>query len=179
MAIKEQLLPMMNIIIRPKETLKNLPSDKFYIVGFFISAYFSYASVSRNGGLDAFQSKASAFVVFSMMCIIFYVITAFIIKIIILIFGKRLSVKKVMNIVGYSQAPRLLLSLPISLLLLLLPYESKIELFFSIDEGGVISVIAIIVSIVGALLLFYSLFLLIWGFIVSEENQVNEPEPVN
>lgn len=166
--MRQQIKTLIGIIIRPKQTLLELPSDKFYILAFFISSYFAYARMVRKG---FFQKMAEAtgstiFVVsiFIALTIIGFLVGALILKGIVRLCGKKFTLKKVMNILGYTQTPRLIFALPVSLMFIFMP--ARVKLSFMLGEYKIAS---IALAVIGGILLLYTIFLLIWGLIICPD----------
>jgi hypothetical protein len=164
--MKEQLRALIGMFVKPKQTLLDLPYVKFYWVSFLISLYFGYARAAQKGffGIVAekFNSKFLSYVIFLAYGVLSFLLTAFCLKMIVRMFGKDLTFKKIMNIQGYSQVPRLILSLPLSIIILILPKEFAINLGMIKYKG-----LWTAVTIFGLVLLFYSLFLLVYGLVIS------------
>ena len=89
---------------------------------------------------------------------------------IIWLFGKRLTVIKLINLHGYSMIPRLLISVPATLYVkFLMSDDSKIEMML-----GEIPFWFKIVAVISGIFLFYGIFLYIYGIVVSPNIEKKE-----
>ncbi len=154
-----QIKPLLAITLKPKQTILSLPSDRFFIVSYFISLYFAYSRALRQGTLNRLSSQLSSqistYIFFLVMTAIGFMLGALILKAVTQIFGKKLTFKKVMNIIGYTQAPRLLISLPATIIFAVV---------------GMNQLFLIIFGILGLIMLLYSLFLLFYALKITPSN---------
>ena len=170
--MKEQLKAVLGIILRPKTTLINLPSENLYLLGLLSPLYFGITRVLRKGLLDNFiestpiHKQIIGFFALLILGTIFIFLWAILVQAVILIFKKRLSVFKLLNIWGYSEVPRLVISLTVNFILVVLPYEVKINLF---TEPPLI--FSAIFGVIGFIVMIYSLFLFVFGIIVSKSEE--------
>ena len=134
-----QLKAVIGMVVRPKATLVNLPSDRFLILGLIVAGYFGFARVIRGGQLrelaDATGTPLIPLAMFTVFAVVGYVVGALVIKLIVRLFGKRLTLRKVMNILGYAQVPRFLFAVPLSMALALAPADFKQRLLLG-DYNG-------------------------------------------
>lgn len=125
MDINNQIANVWRVNWHPRSVLSSLPSDKFLIISFLISAYFGYARASRKGFLDMiaqhFGSEEIAYLMLGVLLITTFLLGALLTKGIARLFSREMSFVKSMNIQGYCQAPRLLLAIPISVILAVHP----------------------------------------------------------
>ncbi len=169
---KTQLAMLVGMIIRPRQTILALPSGEAFLVAGIINAWFTYARVKRQGTMPALAEPGTlaatlgGILVVFILSIIAWWISSIILRAIVGLFGKKLTTQKVMNLIGYAQAPRLLVSVPANLAVLFFPAASSGALLGAMG-GQSTPMWLVLFAIVGAVLVFYSLGLLIWGLVIS------------
>ena len=167
--MNEQLEAAFRIITKPKTTLANLPDYRLYLLGLFAPLYFGYLRIIRKNVVENYLGETtvdkymlaylSIFIIVSLVIFMWAVI----VKGIISFFKKKLTVFKILNLYGYSMVPRLIISIPGNICLLFLSAENKGML---VSENFM--PLWVIVSVVGIALMIYSLFLFVYGIIVSK-----------
>jgi hypothetical protein len=174
--LKKQIALIWQITVSPRQAFLIFPSDRLLPVAFMISFYFSFARIMREGLFGRLStdlnSSLFAFLIFLIVGFIVFSISGAVLRLLIRVLGKKLTTRTVLNIIGYSQSPRLFLSVPLSILLALAPDALLVNLF-----GPSSTLIGIILTAIGAPFLIYSIILLIWGLIASpDERQSQEAE---
>ncbi len=166
-SLGEQLIQALHITFSPKKTIRQLSSSSFSIIAILINTYFFSARVLRKGDHVRFSEYTGlepqvSFVALILLSVCALFIWAAILKLLVLLFGKKLSLAKVVNILGFSQAPRLFISMPASIIAVLNPGF----LFKAIaSELNILMIAAIVLGVVALL---YSVFLSIYGLVVAE-----------
>jgi len=147
------------MIVQPKGTLLELPSDRFYLLAFVIFEYLIFETVRGDRWVFTLMGVG----------VVFFPVAALILKGIVRLFGKNLSLKKVMNIVGFAQTPRLVTALVYFLTRALMPPEMRaaMEAPFSFPERY--QTLVIVLGLLGILVFCYSVFLLIWGLAICPD----------
>jgi hypothetical protein len=135
-------------------------------VGFLVSLYFTYARAVRTGAMRGAGGGLFALGIVAVLAVLAYLVGGLLLKLLVRLFGKSLSLKKVLNLVGYAQAPRLFLALPSSLVVAYLPQATKTAFL-----AGEHNVAMIALAVPGTLLLLYSWFLLVWGLVISPDQR--------
>ncbi len=172
-SFKTQLLTIWQIIVRPRQTLIDLPKHEFFIVGGLINGYFAYARLQRQGQSlasgETIIEKIGGFLLILGLSLVMLWISATVLRWIVMLFGKTLTRKKIMNLLGYSQAPRLVIvTIPLTLAAMLFP-EAADNTLLALLGSAQPPIWLILVIVLGAILLLYSFVLLIWGLIISPE----------
>ncbi len=151
--IKLQTDPIWGIIANPKKTLEELPSDHFYIAALVIPVFLIFPrllpfTVPENLPV----AKEMVGIVPLMVWIaIFFFISSFVVKTVAEVFGRRMTFKKAMNMVGYCQAPRVLFIVAVSIVDFLIPALRE-----STDLARTLNLMAVILAI-------YSFGLMVYG----------------
>lgn len=172
----EQLKAIVGILYKPKSTLKNLPSNKLYVLAVLAPLYFGYARGMRTGSFNKLTeitgNKLLTFLLFIIISVVFIPLGALIMKMIIRIFGKRLTLFKLMNLYGYAYVPRLLISIPLSLYVnFLMPEDTK----FLMMLGEMPSWMKIAAAVSGVVFL-YCIALYFCGIVVSPSTPPSIPD---
>ena len=169
-SITGQLQAIWTVTFSPRKGLLALPSDRLWPTAFLISAYFTVARLERQGTLNTLESSLgspwTAFAAILFLSFLAFCVVGACLHVFIRLVGKKISLRKVLNIMGYSQAPRLFLSIPASIIFAILPSETRSGLLTSL--GGVTG---IALSCIGLPVLLYSLFLAVWGFVLSPDER--------
>jgi hypothetical protein len=160
------------MIRSPKATLIDLPPGEFYLLSFLIHEITDYGRTVQQDLYKrltmGYPGAPLKFVMFLPWAFIVFVIISLLLKVVVRLFRKRLSVRKVMNIWGYSHAPLLVLAL----LIFLVTGDPTSTFVVASDVGDSPF------EIVAALAKLYAVFLLIWGFcIVPGEGEVAREAP--
>lgn len=153
MKLKDQTVAIIGIILDPKRTLISLPSNQFCVMSlitalllllpnFFIIITVESAQVSQVIARIAPQI---------MWFIFFFFAFAYILKFIAKLIHRPVTLIKAMNIIGYCQAPRVLLLIIVSIVAWMTP---------SVQEPGAINTILNAVVYLATL---YSLALIVFG----------------
>ena len=161
-----QLKLMVEVLTSPKTTFKSLPSDKIYLLAWLAPLYFGVVRVYRPPTYEkAIEWLGNPYMVFFVACIIGLImipIGAWIVRLIVRIFRKKLSVRKLMNIYGYSLVPRLVVATLANLMLALYPTA------FESNELNGPQFILIAAGLSG---LVYTMVLYVYGIVVSTSEQ--------
>ena len=108
----------------------DLPSQQFYFVSFAIYAYFNFSRLFRKGHIyilaDAFGSMFIALVLCIVMLPIFFIVGSYATTLVLRLFKRGISVRKVMNIAGYAQVPRFVFSL-IASFVIIVRYQNTVQ----------------------------------------------------
>ena len=160
--MKKQLDALGGMLIKPRQTILDLPTNHFYFLSFLIYAYFNISRLYRKGHIyllaDVVGSTTIALIVSLAMLPIFFVLGSYLIKIVIRLFKREISVTKVMNIAGYAQVPRFVFSLIISFVIYVRYQNTKSDVFLQKPD-----LMMIILYIIGFALLLFTAYLSIWG----------------
>ncbi len=135
-------------------------------MGFLVSLYFTYARAERTGAMSRAGGGFLALGIVAALAVLAYLFGGLVLKLVVRLFGKSLSYRKVLNLVGYAQAPRLFLALPSSLVVACLPQATKTAFL-----AGEHQVAMVALAVLGMVLLLYSMFLLIWGLVLSPDQR--------
>jgi hypothetical protein len=183
----DQLKAIPRVLYRPRSTLRSLPADRLYLLAFLAPLYFTYARAVRTGNLAKLTERAGstllAYALFLSLAIAFIPLGALLVKLIIRLFGKRLTLFKLMNLYGYALVPRLLIAIPMSLYVnFLMPEEDKMFLILG-EAPSWFNIVAVLAGVVFV----YSIALGVYGIVVSpststpreasEEQTVATPQP--
>ena len=159
--LMEQIASAIGIIFNPKKTLIELPSDKFYVFSFLVYLLLIISKIIPANipkGLSRSEILFSFIPLITMSVIIFFLVS-YLIKYISKLFGKNISTKKILNIVGYSQIPRVILAFPVSLMFKVFPILSEH------------SILIRVLNFCTLLLGIYAFILLIYGLIICPEDK--------
>ena len=138
--IKNQIDLIRGIIVNPKKTLEELPSDVFYIVALIIPFFLAFPRLLT---LNMPESKEMIGIFPLIVWItIFYFISSFVVKTVAEIFRRRMTYKKALNIVGYCQAPRVVFIVGVSIVDYLVPGLRE-----STDLARTLNLMAVIISL--------------------------------
>jgi hypothetical protein len=163
----DQLKAIPRVLYRPKSTLKNLPSDRLYLLAFVTPLYFGYARAVRTGTFtkltDVTGNKLCTYAIFVLLGLVFIPLGALLVKAIIRLFGKRLTLFKLMNLYGYALIPRLLISIPLSIYVNFLMADDT-KLFMILGEFPSWFIIA---AFIGGVVYIYCIVLYIYGIVIS------------
>jgi hypothetical protein len=161
MNLKKQTDAILGIIVNPKKTLLALPSDEFYIVSFIISAFliFSRLFPLKNPENLSVTEIITGLLPLIISFIALFFIISFILKIGARLFGRIITYRKAMNIIGYCQMPRVLFVVPVSFVALLFPAIREPNGF-----NRLLNLVALGLAI-------YSFALIIYGVKLSTRNK--------
>lgn len=169
--LKGQLRSVWDIMVSPRRTLLSLPNDRLWPMAFLISVYFTLARLVRQGWMARMSttvgSSLFALAIFLVLSFGAFCVVGAFFHVLIRILGKKLTLRKVLNILGYSQAPRLYLSVPLSIITALLPEEMRPALIAGLQNPA-----GLVVVCGGSMLLLYSIVLMIWGFAISPDQRL-------
>jgi hypothetical protein len=164
--MNEQIKAIFSVIIHPKQTMQGLPSDRIFLLAFLSPIYFAIARVFRPRNHDALLAVLGgnwqiilAVIIFSLVMV---PVGAWLLRQFLKLFKKRLSVRKIMNINGYSYVPRLAVAL--------VGY-AVISINPSIFESARPTPELIAVIVLGVFGMIYTLYLCVYGIIVSPSEQ--------
>ena len=166
--MKDQLFAIYGMIINPKVTLKSLPEDRIYALAFLSPIYFGFVRAIQKGGLNklagtgTFDRYLIACMVILFVSFFAIMLWAIFIKAIVKIFKKNLTAIKLMNLYGYALVPRLLISILGNIVILVAPSSALENLI-----GGQELPLVITISVIGIAVFIYSIFLYVFGIIVS------------
>jgi len=165
--MKNQIAAFLDVLWHPKRTMQELPSDRLYALAVLAHLYYAVdrAFNPRNHALlhDKLGGNIQIVLFVLVITVVLLPVSGWLMQQVLRLFGKRLSVFKILNISGYAYAPRVLSALTSYLVLFVDP-----TLFM--DDRPSPSIIAIIV--LGVVSMIYALFLCIYGFVVSPSEGV-------
>jgi len=157
-----QLELIKGIFTSPRKTLQALPGDNVLLLGWLAPFYFGMAKIFKpdiyEKVLTYFNNEYLLFIVASVFALIMIPIGALVIKLIIRVFGKRLTLKKLMNIYGYALLPRIVVALMAYVIIFIEPN------LFQNNEFNSLSITVIGAGVIG---LIYTIFLYIYGIVIS------------
>jgi uncharacterized membrane protein len=156
--IKIQISALWGIIVNPRQTLRRPPSDKFYFMSLIISIFII---ISRLFSLKNPEDLPMSELIPSILLLIiwfiaFFFLISFVVKVVANLFGKVITYKRAMNIVGYCQMPRVLFIVPISIIALTVPATREPNVF-----NKSFNLIALLITI-------YSFALITYGVKLSQ-----------
>lgn len=163
MNLKDQIIAILGIILDPKRTLVSLPSNQFCIMSLITAMLLllpQLFSLKTVESLQGFVRIAAQFMWFIIFFFIFSYILTFVAKLI----HRPITLKKAKNIIGYSQAPRVLVVIVVTIVAWMVP---------SVLEPGIMNTILNTVVYLATL---YSLVLIVFGvnwsyFEMTSENE--------
>ena len=173
--MREQFQAVLGVLLRPKATMQALPTARVYVLAILAPMYFGIARAFRPRYHALLVEKLGGnwqiVVAVSILALVMIPVGAWLWRQFLKLFKKRLSVRKLMNINGYSHVPRLLVAAIGYVLMWLNPSMFASEQ----PTPGLVAIIAL-----GCLGIAYTLYLYIYGIVVSpsEERDAanNEPE---
>jgi amino acid transporter len=160
------------MLFRPRETIRSLPSDRFFATSLIVSVCLSWLWADQ---LDLFQRLQAAddawplpvlFLMFLLAAAAGFFVVSFVLAGLVRLLGVKQSARRVMNLVGYSHVPRLAFTASVSFIFIFFR-NSGTEL--STPDG----IAPKIIAVTGALVMLYSLILLTMGLTAVPE----EPQP--
>ncbi len=142
--IKKQIDPIRGIIVNPKKTLEELPSDVFYIAALIIPFFLAFPRLLTLNMPENLPASKEMIGIFPLVVwiMIFYFISSFVVKTVAEIFRRRMTYKKALNIVGYCQAPRVVFIVGVSIVDYLVPGLRE-----STDLARTLNLMAVIISL--------------------------------
>ncbi len=160
--MKEQLTAILGVFASPKRTMRRLSATRIYVLSVIVPLYFSVSSAFSTQNYPLFREKLGGDIqIVLFVCalgVVMLPVGGWLIRQFLKLFGKRLSVVKILNINGYSFVPRIVTALIGYAVLFanpaLLQTERPTPLF----------IMLIVVGFAGML---YSLYLMICGIVVS------------
>jgi hypothetical protein len=158
MEFKMQISSIWGIIVNPKRTLTELPSKKFYVISLIISISIILSRLFplKNPENLPISEILPGIAPLILWFTAFFFLISFIVKVVAKLFGKEITYKRAMNIVGYCQMPRVIYMVPVSIIAFVIPAMREPNLF-----NKVLNVIALLVTI-------YSLALIVYGVKLSQ-----------
>ena len=163
-----QLLLVKGIFTSPKSTLYALPYDRLLWLSWLAPFYFGVVRLlepaTYDKALNMVDNVYLLFLVFILFALVMIPLGALIVKLVIKLFGKQLTIKKLMNLYGYALVPRLMVALFAYVVMLINP---------SVFNSGELGVLAFAIIAAGVLALFYSIFLYVYGIVVSSNISEN------
>lgn len=167
--MKNQIAAFLGVLWQPKRTMRELPSDRLYALAVLAPLYFAVVRAfrPRNHALlhDKLGGNIQIVLFVLVITIVLLPVGGWLMQQVLRLFGKRLSVFKILNISGYAHVPRILVVLIGYIMLFVNPT-------LLMDDRPSPSIIAIIV--LGLVSMIYTLFLSIYGFVVSPSEEVEK-----
>ena len=155
-----------HVILSPKLVFQLLPDNRVLWLGWLAPFYFGVARFYRPGtyesALNYVGNEYLLFVLVSLFALVMIPVGAAIIKFIVMIFGKRLTVRKLMNIYGYALVPRILAAMVVYVILLIEPDAL---------QSGQLNGYTLAIIGVGTIGLLYTLVLYIYALVVSPSTE--------
>ena len=157
----EQIASAIGIIFSPKKTLIELPSNKFYLFSFLVYLLLIFSTIIPADIPTGISKSQILFglIPFITMSVIIFFLVSYLIKFVSKLFGKNISTKKILNIVGYSQIPRVILAFPVSLMFKVFPILSEHSIL-----NKVLNFCLLLLGI-------YAFILIIYGLIICPEDK--------
>ena len=160
--MKEQLTAILGVFTSPKRTMRQLSSTRIYVLSIIAPLYFSVVRAFKPRNYALLREKLGGDIqIVLFVCalgVVMLPVGGWLMRQSLKLFGKRLSVVKILNINGYSFVPRIVTALIGYAVLFanpaLLQTERPTPLF----------IMLIVVGFAGML---YSLYLMICGIVVS------------
>jgi hypothetical protein len=156
------------IFISPKKTLQALPSDSIFLLGWLAPFYFGMAKIFRpdtyEKALSYINNEYLLFIVASVFALIMIPLGAIVIKLIIRVFGKKLTIKKLMNIYGYALLPRVVVALIAYVIIFIEP---------NVFQNNDLNILSITIIGAGVIGLTYTVFLYVYGIVISPSTVKN------
>ncbi len=153
MNVTNQMAATIGIILDPKKTLISLPSDRIWITAPIVALFLLVPNVLSLKLTTTHQSDVSMTNITPqiMWFIFFFILFAYILKWVAKIINRPITTQKAINIIGYSQAPRVLVTLAVAFIAWLIP---------SAQQPGTVNTILNAIVYAGTL---YSLALIVFG----------------
>ncbi len=163
MNLKDQAIAILGIILDPKRTLVSLPSNQFCVMSLITALLLLLPQLFTLKTVESLQSFVRIAAQF-MWFIIFFFIFAYILTFVAKLIHRPITLKKAKNIIGYSQAPRVLVMIVVTIVAWMVP---------SVMEPGIMNTILNTVVYLATL---YSLVLIVFGvnwsyFEMTSENE--------
>ena len=156
-----QISSVWGIIVNPKRTLSELPSEKFYIMSLIISIsiilsrLFPLKNPDNLPMSEIIRGVAPLVLWFTA----FFFLISLIVKVVANFFGKKITYKRAMNVVGYCQMPRVIFVVSVSIIAFAIPAMREPNVF-----NKVLNMIALLVTI-------YSFALIVYGVKLSQGSE--------
>ena len=156
-----QISSVWGIIVNPKRTLSELPSEKFYIMSLIISIsiilsrLFPLKNPDNLPMSEIIRGVAPLVLWFTA----FFFLISLIVKVVANLFGKKITYKRAMNVVGYCQMPRVIFVVSVSIIAFAIPAMREPNVF-----NKVLNMIALLVTI-------YSFALIVYGVKLSQGSE--------
>ena len=170
-----QLKAIVGVLAKPRTTFRELPSNSIYALAFLTPLYFGYSRALRTGSLkrmtELVGSSLLAHLVLLLIALVAIPFGALLVKVVVRLFGKRLTLVKLMNIYGYAFVPRLAVSIPASICFAMLPEDTKAMMLLGEVPGWFIALTAL-----GGIVFLYSIFLWFYGVVVSPSYGTDQAE---
>jgi hypothetical protein len=163
-----QLKLIAKVISSPRSAFGELPSKRWYVLAWLAPLYFGVARAFRPPGyarrIEALGSNWKLLGLVLIVGLIMIPFWAWVLRQVLKLFKKRLSVRKLMNIYGYALVPRLIVAGFAYVLFIFWPLQ--------IPEEDVLTTQILIMLIFGGIGMVYSMFLYIYGIVISESEVV-------
>ena len=153
-----QISSIWGIIVNPKRTLLELPSKKFYIMSLIISISIILSRLFplKNPDNLPMSEIIPGVAPLVLWFTAFFFLISFIVKVVANFFGKKITYKRAMNIVGYCQMPRAIFVVPVSIIAFAIPAMREPNVF-----NKILNLVALLVAI-------YSFALIVYGVKLSQ-----------
>ncbi len=160
--MKNQIAAALNIFLHPKRTMQELPSNRLYALAVVNPLYFgvSRAFSPRNHALlhETLGGNLQVVLFAVAFSLVMLPLGGWLMQRILRLFRKRLSIVKILNISGYAYVPRLVVAVIGYAVLFTNP---------SVFLANRLSPALLAIIVLGSLGMIYTIFLTIYGFIVS------------
>ena len=159
--INKQITALLGVFTSPKQTMQQLPSNRLYALAILAPLYFSIARAfhPRNHAV-LYEKLGGNLQVVLLVCVaaaIMIPLGAWIMRQILKLFSKRLTVIKILNISGYARVPRLVVAAFAYIVMFANPS------IFAADRPSPGLIAIIVLGVAGMV---YTTFLTIYGFVV-------------
>ena len=157
---------MVGVFTHPKTTFIDLPSDHWHLIAWLAPLYFGIARAFQprryESAILIFGSNIALFIFALVIGLIMIPVGCLIVKLICRLFKKRLTLKKIMNIYGYSLMPRVVVTIIGYVILFAFPNV------FSENSPSPFLLSIMLLGLAGII---YTLVLFIYGLVVSPSTE--------
>jgi len=159
----EQIKLVLRVITAPRSAFRALPPDRWYLLAWIAPLYFGAARAFRppnyERNIQIFGSNWALLGFVLVIGFIFIPLWAWVLRQILKLFRKRLSVRKLMNIYGYALVPRLIVAALAYILFIIWP--------FRVPDEDILTPQTLVMIILGAAGIIYTMILYVFGIVVS------------
>lgn len=158
-----QLVSIVNVLRSPRQAFEGLPSDRWYALAWLAPIYFGSSRALRDPEnvrrFVPLGGKWGLLLFAVVIAAIVLPVSGWLLKLVLRLFGKRLTVRKIMNIWGYALVPRLLAAAVGFVVLWTFPTA------LTLGDGPNWLLLALVA--LGIIAMLWTLVLFIYGIVVS------------